>query len=500
MDPSTFNEYQRQRYEKIQELREQGIDPYPPRAHRTHLSREAVAAFEAAMAEGQPGEPVWVTVGGRIVAIRVMGKASFAHIEDAAGQLQLYFKHDLLGQESYGHFKELLDLDDFIQARGTMFRTRTGEPTVEVHDWQIVSKALNPPPSKWHGVTDAELRYRQRYVDLMANPEVRDIFIVRSRVVSAIRRFLESRGFIEVETPVLQPLYGGAAAEPFITHHNWARRDLYLRISPELYLKRLLVGGLERVFEIGKNFRNEGVSFKHSPEFTMLEAYQAFADYHDMMKLAEECWSTVAREVLGSPVIHYQGHVVDLTPPWKRVAMHSAILDQTGIDLDTVPTLGALQASIRQRGVEVDTAQTWGKQVDKLFSAYVEPTLIQPTFIVDYPVELSPLAKRKPDKPGWVERFEGFVGGVEAVNAFTELNDPIDQEQRFLDMARDFAAGDTEAHPLDEDFINALMYGMPPTGGIGWGIDRMMMIFLDRPNIREVILYPQLRAVQEELT
>lgn len=499
MDPSTFNEYQRQRYAKLQELREQGLDPFPPRARRTHLSRAAIDALEAAAsAEGEPNEPVAVTVGGRVVAIRVMGKASFAHIEDTAGRLQLYFKRDVLGEESYERFKELLDLGDFIEAQGTMFRTRTGEPTVEVHGWQIVSKALNPPPSKWHGVADPELRYRQRYVDLMANPDVRQIFILRAHVVSAIRRFMESRGFLEVETPVLQPLYGGAAAEPFITHHKWARRDLYLRISDELYLKRLLVGGLERVFEIGKNFRNEGVSFKHNPEFTMLEAYQAFADYHDMMRLAEECWSTVAQEVLGSPVIHYQGHVVDLTPPWKRVTMHRAILELTGVDLDAVPTLDALRAAIRERGLAVEPAPTWGKQVDKLFSAYVEPGLIQPTFIVDYPVELSPLAKRKPDRPGWVERFEGFVGGVEAMNAFTELNDPLDQEQRFLDMARDFAAGDTEAHPLDEDFINALMYGMPPTGGIGWGIDRMMMILLDQPNIREVILYPQLRAARDE--
>lgn len=497
MDPSTFNEYQQQRYEKLQKLREQGIDPYPPRAHRTHLSSEAIAALETAEAnEEETAGPV--TVGGRLVAIRVMGKASFAHIEDAAGRLQLYFKRDIIGEESYSRFKQMLDLGDFILAEGSLFRTRTGEATVEVHDWQIVSKALNPPPSKWHGVTDPEIRYRQRYVDLMANSEVRRIFILRSRMVSAIRCFMEGRGFIEVETPVLQPLYGGAAAEPFVTHHNWAKRDLYLRISDELYLKRLLVGGLERVFEIGKDFRNEGVSFKHNPEFTMLEAYQAFADYHDMMELAESCWYTVAQEVLGSPVIQYQGHAIDLTPPWKRLSMHTAILDQTGIDLDTVPTLEALRAAIRERGLAVDPAPTWGKQVDKLFSAFVEPTLIQPTFIVDYPLELSPLAKRKPEKPGWVERFEGFVGGVEAMNAFTELNDPLDQEQRFLDMAQAFKAGDTEAHPLDEDFVNALMYGMPPTGGIGWGIDRMAMIFLDQPNIREVILFPQLRAAQDD--
>jgi lysyl-tRNA synthetase class 2 len=496
MDPQEFNEQQQVRYEKLLALREAGIDPYPPRTARTHLSQTAINDFEAheAQSERSPAPLPTITVGGRVVAVRVMGKASFAHIEDTAGRLQLFLKQDELGPESYDHFKKLVDLGDFIEAQGTMFRTKMGEATLAVSNWQIVSKALNPPPDKWHGLADTDQRYRQRYADLLANENVRRLFIQRSRIVSAIRRFLEARNFLEVETPILQPLYGGAAAEPFVTHHNWAKRDLYLRISDELYLKRLLVGGLERVFEIGKDFRNEGVSVKHSPEFTMLEAYQAFADYHDMMELAESCWHSVAVEVLGGPIIVRQGVEINLTPPWRRLNFREAIHQNTGIDLDVDTTLPPLQDRIKQLGLKVEFKPTWGKQVDELFGEYVEPTLIQPTFLIDYPLELSPLAKRTPGNPMWTERFEGFIGGMEAMNAFTELNDPLDQRERFLAMAKDFAAGDTEAHPLDEDYINALMYAIPPTGGIGWGIDRMVMILLDQPAIREVILFPQLRA------
>ncbi len=485
-----FNEYQRTRFQKVLELRAQGIDPYPPRVSRTHTSQEAIAAFE--QAEGT-GETVHVTVAGRLVAWREMGKITFAHIEDGAGRLQLFFQLSTLGEEPYRAARKYLDLGDFVEVSGEMFRTRTGEPTVRVAKWRLLAKALNPPPEKWHGLTDVEQRYRHRYVDLMSNPEVRRVFVIRSKILRAIRDFLDARGYVEVETPILQPVYGGAEARPFITHHNWAKRDLYLRIATELYLKRLLVGGFERVYEIGKDFRNEGISTKHNPEFTVIEAYQAYGDYTDMMELAETCWATVAEEVLGSTTITFQGHTIDLTPPWRRITMREAILGQTGIDIERADTLEALRAAVAERSLRVDPKPTWGKLVDELFSEYVEPTLIEPTFVVDYPREISPLAKQKPDNPNIVERFEFFIGGLELGNAFTELNDPVEQLERFRDQQRQRAAGDEEAHPIDEDFINALMYGMPPTGGIGWGIDRMTMLYTDRASIREVILFPQLR-------
>lgn len=495
MEPLEFNEYQRTRYQKVLELRAQGIDPYPPRVSRTHTSREAIAALERAEQEGS-SEPVRVTVAGRLVAWREMGKITFAHIEDGEGRIQLFFQVNTLGEEAYRMALKYLDLGDFVEASGEMFRTRTGEPTVRVTAWRLLAKVLNPPPEKWHGLTDVEQRYRQRYVDLMSNPEVRRIFVVRSKILRAIRDFLDDLGYIEVETPILQPVYGGAEARPFITHHNWAKRDLYLRIATELYLKRLLVGGFERVYEIGKDFRNEGISTKHNPEFTVIEAYQAYGDYYDMMELAENCWATVAERVLGSTTITYQGHTIDLTPPWRRITMRDAILERTGIDIEQADTFEALQAAIKERGLHVDPKPTWGKLVDELFSEYVEPTLIEPTFVVDYPREISPLAKQKPDNPKLVERFEFFIGGLELGNAFTELNDPIEQLERFRDQQRQRAAGDEEAHPIDEDFINALMYGMPPTGGIGWGIDRMTMLYTDKASIREVILFPQLRERQ----
>ncbi|MDQ7030527.1 MAG: lysine--tRNA ligase [Ardenticatenia bacterium] len=485
-----FNEYQHTRYQKVLELRAQGIEPYPPRTSRTHTSREAIAAFEHADEEGST---VHVTVAGRLVAWREMGKITFAHIEDGEGRLQLFFQLNTLGEENYRAARKYLDLGDFVEATGEMFRTRTGEPTVRVTSWRLLAKALTPPPEKWHGLTDVEQRYRQRYVDLMSNPDVRRVFVVRSKILRAIRDFLDKRGYVEVETPILQPVYGGAEARPFITHHNWAKRDLYLRIATELYLKRLLVGGFERVYEIGKDFRNEGISTKHNPEFTVIEAYQAYGDYTDMMELAETCWATVAEEVLGTTAITFQGHTIDLTPPWRRITMRDAILERTGIDIEQANTFEALRAAVAERALHVDPKPTWGKLVDELFSEYVEPTLIEPTFVVDYPREISPLAKQKPNNPNLVERFEFFIGGLELGNAFTELNDPVEQLERFREQQRQREAGDEEAHPVDEDFINALMYGMPPTGGIGWGIDRMTMLYTDRPSIREVILFPQLR-------
>ncbi|MBA3533381.1 MAG: lysine--tRNA ligase, partial [Ardenticatenales bacterium] len=494
MEPEQFNEYQRVRYEKMMALREQGIDPYPPRVDRTHSSQEAIAALHDTP-EGT--EPARVTIVGRVMAIRIMGKAAFAHLEDGVGRIQLYLRRDGMGEEGYNQFKKLVDLGDFIQATGTMFYTRTQEPTVEAESWTMLAKALNQPPEKWHGLSDIEQRYRERYTDLMSNSEIRDIFIMRARITSLVRRFLEDRGFLEMETPILQPLYGGAAARPFVTHHHWAKRDLYLRIADELYLKRLLVGGLERVFEIGKDFRNEGVSFKHNPEFTMMEVYQAYADYRDMMELAEGCWSFVCQAVHGTTQIPFGEHIIDLAPPWPRISLRDAILERTGVDLYEAETLETLQAAIQAKGLRLERKPTWGKQVDELFSASVEPHLIQPTFIVDYPYDLSPLAKQKADNPRLVERFELFIAGMEFANAFTELNDPLEQIRRFQGQESQASAGDDETQPMDEDFINALMYGMPPTGGMGWGMDRMIMVLTNQHSIREVILFPQLRQGQE---
>jgi lysyl-tRNA synthetase class 2 len=377
---------------------------------------------------------------------------------------------------------------------GAVFRTRTGEITVRVGQWSLLAKTLRPLPEKWHGLTDVEVRYRQRYLDLLTNERARKTFIVRTRLVSAIRRYLDERGFLEVETPVLQPIYGGAAARPFVTFHNELGANLFLRISDELYLKRLIIGGLDRVYEIGHDFRNEGVSTRHHPEFTMLEVYQAYADYNDMMRLTEELYFAVAQEVLGTGKITFGGNEIDLTPPWRRVSMRDAILEKTGIDIQQANTLPALRQEIASHGLTVEPKHNWGKQVEELFDATVEPGLIQPTFVLDHPVEISPLAKRRADTPELVERFEFWIAGQESGNAFSELNDPIDQRSRFENQGQQQKAGDEEAHPMDEDWIRALEHGMPPTGGLGIGIDRMTMLFTDNTSIREVILFPALRS------
>lgn len=478
------------RIAKLERLRERGIDPYPARSTRTHTAAEAIAAFEAA----PEGERVEAQVAGRVVSARVMGKSTFAHLADGSGRVQIYLRQDEIGDDAYEMFRRDVDLGDFIAARGHMFRTRTGEVSLHVEAITFLSKALLPLPEKWHGLRDVEIRYRQRYLDLIANPEVREVFITRTRIVSAIRRYLDTRGFLEVETPVLQPLYGGAAARPFTTYHNALDRTLYLRIADELYLKRLIVGGFDRVYEIGHNFRNEGISTEHNPEFTVIELYQAYADYHDMMRLVEEIYATVAQEVLGTTQITYQGNTIDLTPPWRRVTMRDAILEQTGIDIEQYRERDALWRETQERNLPVGQKPTWGKLVEEVFSSCVEPTLIQPTFVLDFPLEVSPLAKQKPGAPHLVERFEFYIGALECGNAFSELNDPLDQRQRFEAQRREAEAGDEEAHPVDEDFITAIEHGMPPTGGLGFGIDRMVMLFTDQPSIREVILFPQLRT------
>lgn len=498
MSEDIMSDQERQRLTKLARLRAAGVDPYPARSGRTHTAAEAIAALQAMHEEAEP--PV-ATVVGRLVSSRVMGKSSFAHIEDGSGRIQLYLRINVLGEEPYAMFRQDLDLGDFVEATGQLFFTRTGEASVRVEKLRLLSKALRPLPvvkekdgRVYDAFTDKEQRYRQRYVDLAVNPEVREIFSVRARIVTALRRFLDERGFIETETPVLQPIYGGAAARPFETYHNQLKQKLYLRISDELYLKRLIVGGFERVYEIGRDFRNEGVSFKHNPEFTQIEFYMAYADYQDVMILTEEMIAYAAQEALGTTKIEYGGHEIDLAPPWRRWRLRDAVREISGIDYADHPDAESLHQAIVKMGGTVEPKANWGKLIDPTLINYIEPHLIQPTFLYDYPLEVSPLAKKKPGEPNTVERFEFFIGGVEMGNAFSEINDPQDQRERFMASSEALAAGDQEAHPLDEDYVSALSYGMPPTGGFGMGVDRLTMLLTGKESLREVILFPHLRA------
>ena len=445
-----------------------------------------------------------VILAGRLRAMRTMGKITFAHIEDGSGRIQLFLRANEIGVENLQFFNQEFDLGDFIQASGEIFRTRTGEVTLKVTSFVMLAKAITPLPAakdeiiegkiiRHATLSDPETRYRQRYADLAVNPSVRDIFFKRAAIIKALRSFLDSRDFLEVETPILQPIYGGAAAEPFITHHNQLKQDLYLRISFELYLKRLLVGGIERVYEIGRDFRNEGVSFKHNPEFTQIEFYWAYADYLQVMALTEEMVAYVASQVLGKTTVSFQDHQIDLTPPWKRIELSEAILDATGIKIEEYPTSDSLAEAMKANNIESKPGATRGKLIDTLINDFLEPAFIQPTFLYNYPRDISPLAKSIPGDPRTVERFEGFVAGMELCNAFTELNDPLDQESRFLEMGRDYAAEDEERHPMDEDYLRAMRYGMPPNGGFGLGVDRLTMLLTNQANIREVILFPHLR-------
>jgi lysyl-tRNA synthetase class 2 len=463
-----------------------------------------IEEFESAEAADRE-EPVVATLVGRLRSMRPMGKITFAHIEDGYGRVQIFLRANDLGNERLALFNREFDLGDFIQVSGEMFRTRSGEVTLKVADFTMLAKAITPLPAAKDELVDGEvvqhatlsepeLRYRQRYADLAVNPYVREIFRTRAAIVHALREFLDGHDFLEVETPVLQPIYGGAAARPFTTHHNQLKQDLYLRISFELYLKRLLVGGYERVYEIGKDFRNEGVDRTHNPEFTQLEFYWAYADYEQVMELTEQMVLHAAERVLGARSFTYQGYEINLEPPWNRMSLQEGLLEMTGIDIAEHPTAGELAAAMKAKGIEADPGATRGKLVDALLGDHLEPRLIQPTFVYDYPRDISPLAKSKPGSPGIVERFEGFLAGMELCNAFTELNDPLDQEARFLEMGRDYEAGDEEQHPMDEDYLQAMRYGMPPNGGFGMGVDRLTMLFTDSPNIREVILYPHLRS------
>ena len=501
-----FSELEKNRLEKIMRMRARGIEPYPTRARRTATTTEAIRAYEAAEASGST-EPVTFTLAGRLRSIRNMGKLIFAHIEDGEGKVQLLFRLDELGEEKLAYFKDDFDLGDFVQASGSMFRTKRGEVTLLVQDFAMLAKALYQlPPDKdevvdgkvvRHAlVSDPETRFRQRYVDLAVNPEVRETFRLRTETVRALRKYLDERGFLEVETPILQPIYGGAAARPFVTHHNELNQDLYLRISFELYLKRLLVGGFERVYEIGRDFRNEGVSYKHNPEFTQLEFYMAYTDYLTIMEMTEQMISSVAQQVLGTQIIHFEGHEINLTPPWKRIQIREGLLEATGIDINRYETAGELSQALSSKGIQHNPNAPRGKIIGELMEQFLEPNLIQPTFLYDYPRDISPLAKTKPEDPQTVERFEGFIAGMELCNAFTELNDPLEQEKRFLEMGRTYAEGNEERHPMDEDFLRALAYGMPPTGGFGMGVDRLVMLLTGQHNIREVILFPPVREVE----
>lgn len=491
------------RLEKVQRLRQAGVEPYPNRAERTHTNQEAIDAF-LNLESSADEDALKVILVGRIRSMRPMGKISFAHIEDGHARLQIFLRADDVGKETLDLFNREYDLGDFVQASGEMFRTRTGEVTLRVESIRMLAKAITPlPAAKDENVdgqvvrhatfTDPETRYRQRYADLAINPAVRDIFFTRAAVIRALRDFMDMNGFLEVETPILQPIYGGAAARPFTTYHNQLKQDLYLRISFELYLKRLLVGGIERVYEIGRDFRNEGVDRTHNPEFTMLEFYMAYADYQVVMELTEAMVVYVADQVLGTRVFSYQGQEINLEPPWHRMELREGLLELAEIDVQEHPTAESLTRAMKEKGMEPDPKATRGKLIDSLLGNTLEPNLIQPTFVYDYPRDISPLSKSKPGSPGTVERFEAFVAGMELCNAFTELNDPLDQEERFLEMGRDYAAEDEERHPLDEDYLRAMRYGMPPNGGFGMGVDRLVMMLTDTPNIREVILFPHLR-------
>ena len=480
------------RRQKLAKLKEGGFSVYPNDFKPDHTAAEVVAKFNSVSDDELKAAPVDLRLAGRIMSIRKFGKASFFHIQDRHGRLQIYARHDRLGDEGYALF-QTLDVGDIVGVWGHLFRTHTKELTVEARGIRLLAKCLRPLPEKWHGLADVEARYRQRYLDLMVNPDVREVFEKRSRIIRLLRRFFEERDFIEVETPMMQPIPGGAAARPFVTHHNALDMELFLRVAPELYLKRLLVGGFEKVFELNRNFRNEGISVRHNPEFTMLEFYQAFATFEDLMQLTEEIFVTLAKEVVGGLNVSYGGQLIDLTPPWRRLTIPEGIALYGGIDQQEIGTLNGLQNFARQKDLQVDLSAPYGTLLVEVFEEVVEAQLIQPTFMLGYPLEVSPLARKNDTNPALVDRFELYIGGRELANAFSELNDPADQRQRFLEQMEARNAGDETANPIDEDYVRALEYGMPPAAGEGIGIDRLVMLFTDSSSIRDVILFPLLR-------
>lgn len=484
------NDLIEQRIRKVNDLREMGIKPYGDPFDASDHASELIEKYAGVTKDVLEAEQVYCSLAGRIITMRDFGKAAFAHLQDSTGKIQIYLKKDVLG-ETHGLLKKL-DIGDIIGIQGRLFRTKTNELTVEVERFRLLTKSIRPLPEKWHGLKDIETRYRQRYIDLIVNPEVRENFAKRSIIIKAVRDFLESRGFIEVDTPMMHQIPGGATAKPFRTHHNALGIDLFLRIAPELYLKRLLVGGYERVYELNKNFRNEGISTKHNPEFSMLEFYIANRDYHFLMSFTEELFSEVAVKAVGSLKIPYGDTEIDLTPPWPRVPMLEA-LEQSGVPPEIFSDAEKAKVWSRENNIDIPKGASMGKILDEIFKEKVEPFLIQPTFIIDHPVELSPLAKRKTDNPALVERFELFISAREIANAFSELNDPFDQRERFLEQVKAKEAGDDEAHEMDEDFIRALEIGMPPAAGEGIGVDRLVMLLTNSHSIRDVILFPQLK-------
>ncbi|WP_449621604.1 lysine--tRNA ligase [Robertmurraya sp. Marseille-Q9965] len=480
------------RREKMNDLREKGLDPFGKRFERSHLTSEITEAYEGLEKEELEQKNVAVTIAGRIMTKRGKGKAGFAHLQDLTGQIQIYVRVDAVGEEQYELFGST-DLGDIVGVTGTLFKTKVGELSIKVQDFQLLTKALRPLPDKFHGLKDVEQRYRQRYLDLISSEESRTTFITRSKIIQVMRRYLDNNGYLEVETPMMHAIAGGASARPFITHHNALDMQLYMRIAIELHLKRLIVGGLEKVYEIGRVFRNEGVSTRHNPEFTMIELYEAYADYRDIMSLTENLIAHIAQEVLGTTTIQYGEYTVELKPEWKRLHMVDAVKEYTGADFWKEMTVEEARALAKEHGVEIKDSMLYGHIVNEFFEQKVEEKLIQPTFIYGHPVEISPLAKKNEEDPRFTDRFELFIVAREHANAFTELNDPIDQRERFEAQLKEREQGNDEAHMMDDDFIEALEYGMPPTGGLGIGIDRLVMLLTNSPSIRDVLLFPLMR-------
>lgn len=493
MEHHELSEQEQVRREKLDMLRAKGIDPFGQRFERSHEMVEIEEKYNQFSKEELEEQGSIVSIAGRLMTKRGQGKASFAHLQDRSGRIQIYVRQDQVGEESYDIFNST-DLGDFIGITGTVFKTNRGEVSVKVKEMTFLTKALRPLPEKYHGLKDIELRYRKRYLDLIMNPEVKDTFLTRSHIIRSMRRYLDGRGYLEVETPTMHTLAGGAAARPFETHHNALDMPLFMRIAIELHLKRLMVGGIEKVYEIGRVYRNEGVSTRHNPEFTMMELYEAYADYRDIMDLTENLIVHVTQEVHGKTVIEYQGQEVDLSPGWARRSMTDLIQEHVGIDFTQEMTDKEAHRLAKEHGIQVKESMTVGHIINEFFEQKVEETLIQPTFVYGHPVEISPLSKKNPEDPRFTDRFELFIVAREHANAFTELNDPIDQRERFEAQVKEKAAGNDEAHPLDEDFIEALEFGMPPTGGLGIGIDRLVMLLTNSASIRDVLFFPHMRG------
>ncbi|MEK4216511.1 lysine--tRNA ligase [Bacillus sp. FSL L8-0222] len=487
-----LNDQLQVRRDKMNQMRENGIDPFGARFERTHQSEQIIAAYQNLTKEELEEKAIEVTIAGRMMTKRGKGKAGFAHLQDLEGQIQIYVRKDSVGDDQYEIFKSS-DLGDLIGVTGKVFKTNVGELSVKATSFDLLTKALRPLPDKYHGLKDVEQRYRQRYLDLIVNPDSKHTFITRSKIIQAMRRYLDDHGYLEVETPTMHSIPGGASARPFITHHNALDIPLYMRIAIELHLKRLIVGGLEKVYEIGRVFRNEGVSTRHNPEFTMIELYEAYADYKDIMSLTENLVAHIAQEVLGTTTIQYGEEQIELKPEWKRIHMVDAVKEATGVDFWEDVTVKQAREYAKEHGVEIKDSMTAGHIINEFFEQKIEETLIQPTFIYGHPVEISPLAKKNPEDPRFTDRFELFIVGREHANAFTELNDPIDQRERFEAQLKEREEGNDEAHLMDEDFVEALEYGMPPTGGLGIGIDRLVMLLTNAPSIRDVLLFPQMR-------